>query len=48
MSEFTDITDMSKVIITDVDGVLLDWHGLFRKWMTSKGFVEDFSVLAAR
>tara|TARA_B110000240_G_scaffold189654_1_gene229893 strand:+ start:149 stop:754 length:606 start_codon:yes stop_codon:yes gene_type:complete len=24
-----------KTIITDVDGVLLDWEGMFTKWMTS-------------
>jgi FMN phosphatase YigB (HAD superfamily) len=34
---------MEKIILTDVDGVLLDWHGLFRRWMTEKGFVEDTS-----
>lgn len=32
---------MDKIILTDVDGVLLNWHGLFRRWMTEKGFVED-------
>jgi FMN phosphatase YigB (HAD superfamily) len=34
---------MDKIILTDVDGVLLDWHAMFRSWMTTKGFVEDTS-----
>lgn len=31
---------MDKIILTDVDGVLLDWHGLFRRWMTEQGYAE--------
>jgi FMN phosphatase YigB (HAD superfamily) len=33
----------NKNILTDVDGVLLDWHGPFRRWMAEQGFVEDLS-----
>lgn len=32
---------MEKIILTDVDGVLLNWHGMFRRWMEELGFVED-------
>ena len=31
---------MNKLILTDVDGVLLDWEGAFQEWMKSKGFVH--------
>lgn len=37
---------MSKLILTDVDGVLLDWETAFVSWMSAKGFspnVDDFS-----
>lgn len=32
---------MDKIILTDVDGVLLNWHSMFRRWMSEQGFVED-------
>lgn len=31
----------NKLILVDVDGVLLDWHSMFRQWMTESGYVED-------
>lgn len=33
--------DMTKTILTDVDGVLLDWHSMFRRWMKDNGFSEN-------
>lgn len=30
-----------KLILTDVDGVLLDWEVAFHDWMESKGFVKN-------
>ena len=35
---------MSKTILTDVDGVLLNWHGLFAQWMSERGYVQDPAV----
>lgn len=32
---------MEKVILTDVDGVLLDWNSLFKRWMEERGFAES-------
>lgn len=32
---------MSKLILTDVDGVLLEWEGAFHEWMKEKGFVRN-------
>lgn len=32
---------MTKLILTDVDGVLLDWETAFHDWMSAKGFVAD-------
>lgn len=32
---------MDKIILTDVDGVLLDWHSMFRRWMADQGFTPD-------
>lgn len=29
---------MSKIILTDVDGVLLDWEAHFTRWMAHKGY----------
>lgn len=36
--------DSSKVILTDCDGVLLDWEYSFSQWMDSKGYepVDDY------
>ena len=34
---------MEKLILTDVDGVLLDWETAFHDWMKTKGFVADES-----
>jgi len=31
---------MNKVILTDCDGVLLEWTAAFTEWMKSRGFVE--------
>lgn len=31
---------MNKLILTDVDGVLLDWEGAFQEWMESQGFAH--------
>jgi uncharacterized HAD superfamily protein len=31
----------NKIILTDVDGVLLDWENHFAKWMKSKGHQEN-------
>ena len=31
---------MTKIILTDVDGVLLDWETAFHNWMEAKGFVR--------
>lgn len=31
---------MNKLILTDVDGVLLDWEGAFKNWMEAQGFVH--------
>ena len=31
---------MDKVILTDCDGVLLDWEYAFETWMSSKGYVQ--------
>ena len=28
---------MSKLILTDADGVMLDWEGAFARWMVSQG-----------
>ena len=30
----------SKIILTDVDGVLLDWHSKFNTWMNAQGYQE--------
>lgn len=35
---------MNKLILTDVDGVLLDWEGAFHSWMEAKGFVRGSAV----
>lgn len=32
---------MTKLILTDVDGVLLDWEGAFHNWMESQGFERN-------
>jgi FMN phosphatase YigB (HAD superfamily) len=32
-----------KLILTDVDGVLLDWNSAFDQYMRDRGFVEDDS-----
>ena len=32
---------MNKLILTDVDGVLLDWEGAFHDWMESQGFERN-------
>ena len=32
---------MNKIILTDCDGVLLNWEGAFTDWMTSRGYVVD-------
>lgn len=32
-----------KIILTDVDGVLLNWSDAFKGWMASKGFTPDMS-----
>lgn len=32
---------MNKLILTDVDGVLLNWENAFHEWMESKGFVAQ-------
>lgn len=32
-----------RIILTDVDGVLLEWEGHFRKWMKLNGYYEDSS-----
>jgi phosphoglycolate phosphatase-like HAD superfamily hydrolase len=32
---------MNKLILTDVDGVLLDWETAFHAWMVSNGFVRN-------
>ena len=29
---------MSKVILTDIDGVVLDWETSFYEWMSNKGY----------
>ena len=29
---------MNKIIVTDCDGVLLDWENSFYEWMKSKGY----------
>jgi len=34
---------MNKTILTDCDGVLLDWVTQFHDWMTSKGYVQEVS-----
>ena len=31
---------MEKIILTDCDGVLLDWTSAFSKWMVERGFVR--------
>jgi hypothetical protein len=31
---------MERIILTDVDGVLLEWEDHFKKWMNSKGYKE--------
>ena len=31
----------NKVILTDCDGVLLDWVTQFHNWMTSKGYMQE-------
>lgn len=31
---------MSKIIVTDVDGVLLDWINPFDEWMTNRGYEQ--------
>lgn len=31
---------MTKLILTDVDGVLLDWEGAFKTWMEAQGFMH--------
>lgn len=33
----------NRIILTDVDGVLLDWERHFRKWMKLNGYHEDSS-----
>lgn len=30
-----------KIILTDCDGVMLDWEGAFNEWMNSKGFTKQ-------
>lgn len=35
--------DKNRIILTDVDGVLLDWERHFRKWMKLNGYHEDSS-----
>jgi len=35
------INDNSKVILTDCDGVLLDWEFAFHTWMWKKGFTPE-------
>jgi FMN phosphatase YigB (HAD superfamily) len=32
---------MTKLILTDVDGVLLDWESAFHDWMEAKGFSRN-------
>jgi len=32
---------MTKLILTDIDGVMLDWETGFHDWMESKGFVRN-------
>ena len=32
---------MTKLILTDVDGVMLDWETGFHDWMETKGFVRN-------
>jgi len=32
---------MKKLILTDVDGVLLNWEDAFHSWMESKGFKRN-------
>lgn len=34
---------MNKLILTDADGVCLDWEGAFREWMTSQGHRLKYS-----
>ena len=31
---------MERIILTDVDGVLLEWEDHFKKWMNAKGYKE--------
>lgn len=34
-----------KIILTDCDGVCLDWEAAFQEWMTTNGYVQqEFSV----
>jgi hypothetical protein len=35
---------MEKIILTDCDGVLLDWTSAFSKWMTERGFVRLYDA----
>jgi hypothetical protein len=34
-----------KIILTDCDGVMLDWEGAFTEWMTSKGYVKQVEAI---
>lgn len=34
-----------KIILTDCDGVMLDWEGAFTEWMTSKGYVKKVEAI---
>jgi len=44
LDEKKEVSNMTnKVILTDCDGVLLDWVTQFHDWMTSKGYVQEVS-----
>ena len=37
-----------KIILTDCDGVLLDWENAFYEWMASKGFEKKVDAVYDR
>jgi len=44
LDEKKEVSNMTnKVILTDCDGVLLDWVTQFHDWMSSKGYVQEVS-----
>ena len=39
------MTSKYKIILTDCDGVLLDWETAFHKWMGAKGYVKKADAI---